>query len=277
VNQKAPNVKAYGKKTTKRKGSALRRAVNFLRDSIVSNGTTHALSLMLRLSVFRVPYLSAVRFTSFPEKLRNRMEWGARKAASIKPQLGQAFRTGKALIVYYTMTGNTEKVAMAIEQGVRKAGLEPMVRKVPEALDEELYDYDLVCLGTPVVHGLPPHPVMKFILEKGYEYRSRGLVWLNRQNLPGKKAVIFVTYSGAHIGVREAIPAGKYLAQSLEHLGFETEEWYVVGEFHGWGQASTKGRMGDIRGRPNAEDLAKIKEKTIQVVKSLTVHKQPAV
>jgi flavodoxin len=185
------------------------------------------------------------------------------------PSLSKAFRTGKALIVYYSMTGNTQKVALAIQQGLRKAGLEPTVKKAVEAIDEELYDYEVVCLGTPVVHGLPPHPMMKFMLEIGYKYRNRKLVWLNRQNTPGKKAVVFVTYSGPHIGVREAVPAGKYLAQSLEHIGFETEEWYVVGEFHGWEEANTKGRMGDIRGRPNAEDLAKIEEKAMDVVKSL--------
>lgn len=234
---------------------------------MIAPAITRGLSLMLRLPIFRVPYLSMMN--SSPEKLRNRLEWGARTAVIIHPPLSTAFRTGKALIVYYSMTGNTEKVAMAIRQGLRRAGLEPTVKKVQEALNEELYDYDLVCLGTPVVHGLPPHPVMKFILEKGYEYRNRGLVWINRQNIPGKKAVVFVTYSGPHIGVREAIPAGRYLGQSLEHLGFETEEWYVVAEFHGWEEANIKGRMGDIRGRPNAEDLATIAEKTVRVARSL--------
>jgi len=252
--------------------------------SLISPSITQSLSLILRLPVFRVPYLSMMKSSSSPEKLRIRMEWGARKASSIQPQLSKPFQTGKALIVYYSMTGNTEKVARAIEQGARKAGIEPTVKRVSEALNEELFDYDLLCLGTPVIHGLPPHPIMKFILEKGYEYRKRGLVWINRQNLPGKKAVVFVTYSGPHIGLEEAIPAGKYLQQSLRHLGFETEEWYVVGEFHNFygsseltnarfDLANTQGAMGDIRGRPNAEDLARIEEKTIQVAKSLIAGK----
>jgi len=36
-------------------------------------------------------------------------------------------------------------------------------------------------------------------------------------------------------------------------------EWYILGEFHGSEEMSTKGRMGDIRGRPSEEDLKKVK------------------
>jgi hypothetical protein len=39
------------------------------------------------------------------------------------------------------------------------------------------------------------------------------------------------------------------------------DEWYVLGEFHGSEENSTKGRMGDIRGRPMAEDLKAISVK----------------
>jgi hypothetical protein len=37
------------------------------------------------------------------------------------------------------------------------------------------------------------------------------------------------------------------------------DEWYVLGEFHGSEERSTKGRMGDIRGKPTAEELQKIR------------------
>jgi len=33
-----------------------------------------------------------------------------------------------------------------------------------------------------------------------------------------------------------------------------------VGEFHGSEEASTLGRLGDIRGRPNAKDLRKVED-----------------
>jgi hypothetical protein len=79
--------------------------------------------------------------------------------------------------------------------------------------------------------------------------------------IPGKNALIFCTYSGPHTGFDEATPAGKYMGQFFEHLGFAIlGEWYVLSEFHGSEENSTRGRMGDIRGKPTEEDLKKIRE-----------------
>jgi hypothetical protein len=39
-----------------------------------------------------------------------------------------------------------------------------------------------------------------------------------------------------------------------------------VGEVHGSEEASTKGRLGDIRGRPNEQDLAQVKTDVHQLV-----------
>jgi hypothetical protein len=38
------------------------------------------------------------------------------------------------------------------------------------------------------------------------------------------------------------------------------DEWYILSEFHGSEERSTKGRMGDIRGRPAEEDLKKVRQ-----------------
>ena len=72
--------------------------------------------------------------------------------------------------------------------------------------------------------------------------------------------MIFVTYSGPHTGIDEATPASKDMRQFFEHIGFNViDEWYVLSEFHGSLENSTKGRMGDIRGKPTEEELLKIK------------------
>jgi hypothetical protein len=231
--------------------------------------TGRLLSVLLRFRVFRRLCASATHLGFWPSDVTDRLESGVARAVRYHPPLSRAFRTGRALIVYYSVTGNTEKVAMAIKKGVERGGLQPVVKEVSEASNEELYRYDLLCLGSPVIHALPPEPVMRFIIERGNEYRKRHFVRIDTQPIPGKKAVVFVTFSGPHIGVEEAVPAGKYLRQALMHLGFEVEEWYVVAEFHGWKLGSTRGRLGDIRGRPNAEDLANIEERTTKLVKSL--------
>lgn len=175
-----------------------------------------------------------------------------------------------ALIIYFSKTGNTEKVALAIKRGLEKRGLKVTVKKVNEATEEELYDYDLVCFGSPVLHSLPPPPVFKFIRKNEKKYRKADEVNLSSPRVINKNAIIFCTYSGPHCGINEALPVGKYIRQFFEHLGFDIKgEWYEVGEFHGWEAGSTKGRLGDIRGRPNAEDLALVELKTTQLVRSL--------
>jgi len=228
-------------------------------------------SLILRLRPFRIPYLLATESRILPERLRNQLVRARSLAVQFHPSLSKVLRTGKALIIYYSVTGNTEKVALAVERGVRRGGLEPTVKKVSEAYDEELFHYDLVCFGTPVLHAFVPPPVNRFIRKKMREYGARRQIEIPSAKIPGKNALIFVTFSGPHIGLDEASPAGKYVKAFFGHLGFDVKgEWYVVGEFHGLGRLgkvlSIRGFLGDIRGRPNTEDLARIEEKTLEFV-----------
>jgi hypothetical protein len=83
--------------------------------------------------------------------------------------------------------------------------------------------------------------------------------------VPGKNALLFITYGGPHTGQGEAVPAGKYIGQFFEHLGFNiVGECYILSQFNvsipTMENVNIKGRMGDIRGKPNAKDLQKIKQ-----------------
>jgi flavorubredoxin len=176
----------------------------------------------------------------------------------------------KTLVLYWSATGNTAKVAMAIQQALNAEGITPVVKKVAEADGEELFQYDLVFLGTPSYSFQPPEPVLKFVKKKMELHRERGDIKLGAPVVPGKTAVVFCTYSGPHTGVREATPVGDYLGQFFEHLGFEVAaKWYIVGEFHGREELSTRGRLGDIRGRPNQTDLAEVQGNVATLIHSL--------
>jgi len=229
------------------------------------------ISIILSFPLLKTPYLFVTDSNATPKRLSNYLKWGTRRAVTLRPALSKTLMTGKALIIYFSSTGNTQKVAFAIERGLRKGGLEPTIKRVSEAFDEDYYDYDLVCFGTPCFHALPPPPVIKLVHKNFARYRKHpSEVRVPARRIPGKYALVFVTFSGPHVGVAEALPAGKLLVQEFEHLGFEVKgEWYFVGEFHGWKQGSTRGKMGDIRGRPNAEDLVRIEEKTIELARSL--------
>ena len=167
----------------------------------------------------------------------------------------------KAVIIYWSKTGNTEKIASALKEGLETKGAEVLLKRTEEVEDIDFYDYDLVCIGFPSYQWHPPEPMDTFLKRKFGDYRQRGYIRTAAPKHPGKYALVFCTYSGPHTGINEAIPAGKYAGQFFEHLGFTIlDEWYILGEFHGSEERSTKGRMGDIRGRPNEEDLKKIKQ-----------------
>ena len=176
----------------------------------------------------------------------------------------------KAAVIYWSKTGNTERVALAIRDGLEADGVEVLFKKIEEVEDIDLYDYDLICIGFPSYRWSPPKPVETFLTNKFSEYRNQGRVRIGAPKVPGKNVLIFCTYSGPHTGINEAIPAGKYVGQFFEHLGFTIlDELYVLGEFHGSEEASTMGRMGDIRGRPNEEDLRKVKQDVLHLLQRI--------
>ena len=178
-----------------------------------------------------------------------------------------------ALIIYWSGTGNTKKVAEKIHGTLKNIGINSILRSMEEAMAEDLYEYDLVFIGSPSYRWLPPSPVMEYMQEKMNYYRKQGNIKLCAPCLPGKTGVVFVTYSGPHTGASEAVPAAKYLGQFLEHIGFTLSgEWYTVGEFHRSPENSIKGRLGDIRGRPDKKDLDVIADAAKKLIRNILLN-----
>ncbi|MGD2142462.1 MAG: flavodoxin domain-containing protein [Candidatus Bathyarchaeota archaeon] len=167
----------------------------------------------------------------------------------------------KAVIIYWSKTGNTEKVAHSIKAGLEDAGLDVSLLKTDEADGTDYFDYDLVCLGFPSYSWHPPKPMEDLLKSNFRKHRSEGKIKPSAPKVPGKNTLIFCTYSGPHTGLDEATPAGDYAGQFFEHIGFTVlDKWYVLSEFHGWDEGNIKGRMGDIRGLPSEDDLKKIRK-----------------
>lgn len=59
----------------------------------------------------------------------------------------------KILIAYYTRTGNTAKMAGNIAEGIKKEGIEPVVKEVKDVKADELLDYDAIIIGSPTYYG----------------------------------------------------------------------------------------------------------------------------
>jgi flavodoxin len=80
-----------------------------------------------------------------------------------------------AVVVYYSESGNTQKVAQAIA-----AGLGSQARSITEAEPDSLSAFDLICIGTPVHNSAPDKRIVSFIAQM--------------PDMSGKKAAVFFTY-----------------------------------------------------------------------------------
>lgn len=145
----------------------------------------------------------------------------------------------KALIVYYSRTGHTESMAMAIAEGMRSVeGVEVVVKRAEDTTNRDLLEADAIILGSPTYFRLPAWPIKKLIDESIDVY---GL-------LRGKLGGVF-TSTGSRYG---GIICLKALKDMLEEHGIEViDEGVIAIE------------------KPNEEELQKCKEYGVRIAKRL--------
>lgn len=161
---------------------------------------------------------------------------------------------GKSLTLYWSKNGNTEMVGRRIHETLESAGINDTFLRMTKDLSVEYFDYNLVFLGAPVYHNLPPKPVMAFL----DRHKKRGGKMLAAApEKPGIGSVMYCTYGGGHTGLNEATPMLLYAGQFFEHEGIRViDHWAVRGYFPEIDDSyNLRGRTGVISGRPNAQDL----------------------
>jgi len=94
----------------------------------------------------------------------------------------------KILIIYYSSTGNTEKMAKLVEEGVKEEGVEVETKKVEEVNVEELLKADGIIIGSPTYYGSMAAQI-KELLDKSVAFHGK---------LEGKVGAAFS--SSANIG-----------------------------------------------------------------------------
>ena len=103
----------------------------------------------------------------------------------------------KVLIVYDSRSGNTEKMAHAVSEGVSDEGLDVEVKMVDEASVDELPGVDGLILGSPVYYGLPTAKMKEFI-DDSVKYHGK---------LDGKVGGAFASSGGTHTGAETTVMA----------------------------------------------------------------------
>ncbi|HMB31576.1 MAG TPA: hypothetical protein VKN82_07115 [Desulfohalobiaceae bacterium] len=179
----------------------------------------------------------------------------------------------KILNLFYSMTSNTKIVAERISKDIESLGHSlDLMQLTTKDLSLDLLNYDMFFIGSGVYEWLPGKPMQEVFAKWRKHYVEQGAILPSSPRLTGKKAVIYCTYGGAHTGINEAIPAVKYMGQLFDHLGIEIiGEWYFVGEYHPerLKPFSSNGRLGNIEGRPNENDLNEVSERVKGILQAL--------
>ena len=68
----------------------------------------------------------------------------------------------KSLVIYYSQTGNTKKIAEAIRKGIAKEAGECDIKRLQDVKPDELEAYDLIGIGAPVWSSCPATNVIWF-------------------------------------------------------------------------------------------------------------------
>lgn len=170
------------------------------------------------------------------------------------------------LNIYASLNGQTEKVAREIEKAVLESGNSVSTVNVKTQKDViDLLGYDVIFIGSGVYTWLPGKSMLGWI-ERQMDYaRKNDLILPCSPKIPGKFACVYCTYAGPHTGEAEAVPAIKYMGQLFDHLGITiADEWSIPGAFvpKNMEHFNISGRLGNIEGRPNGEDLKQVREKT---------------
>ena len=161
----------------------------------------------------------------------------------------------RGLILYASITGNTEKVAMRFKAVFGENGWECDTLKITKHTDIDnlpfrLDDYDLLCAGSPVWSGIPP----KEILDDHY-----GVLWCTRLFREGrmppitegygpKKGVAFVTYGGTRWGPPEAIPSLDVLTLRMEDARIRCIGKFACAGGHTGGHGHSLDKLSSLKG-----------------------------
>jgi flavorubredoxin len=97
----------------------------------------------------------------------------------------------KLVIIYGTGSHNTERMAVAIEEGARAEGIETVLRNVNDANRDELRDADAVAIGSPNYNHAMMPTVKKF------------LGGLSDLDLSGKAGLAFGSYGWSFEATQE--------------------------------------------------------------------------
>ena len=101
----------------------------------------------------------------------------------------------KILIIYDSKTGNTEKMAFAVAEGVKEAGVDIIVKRADETTNEDLLAAKGIIVGSPTYYGQMSNKV-KAMFDESVKIHGK---------LEGKVGAAFTSSGGVACGSETTI------------------------------------------------------------------------
>jgi len=69
----------------------------------------------------------------------------------------------RVLVIYYSKTGNTKRMAESIAEGVNKESMEAIIKAVKDVNVDELLKYEAIIIGSPTYYGTMAAEIKKLL------------------------------------------------------------------------------------------------------------------
>lgn len=102
----------------------------------------------------------------------------------------------KILVIYYSKTGNTEKLAKAVAEGAKQVpGVTVELNKAETASLKEVLEADGYAIGSPSYFSIMSGPILTLLTD----------LYFHREKLSGKPMAVFTTGTGGQVTALENI------------------------------------------------------------------------
>lgn len=78
----------------------------------------------------------------------------------------------EVLVIYYSQTGNTKKMAESVAEGIKKEGLEAIIKDAKDAHVDDLLKYEGIVIGSPTYYGTMAADI-KRLLDESVKFHGK--------------------------------------------------------------------------------------------------------
>jgi flavodoxin len=160
-------------------------------------------------------------------------------------------------LLYYSETGNTEKIAKAL---FSVCGEKTELASIPQVSKEKFGDYDLIILGMPIFGDNMPEPVKNFLNENDLKEKRIALFYTHAAPMNHSCPQTFLTLMQNYFREKKAFFVGSWHCRG-ENKNLEVLAWLKKNSPDVYELAVT------AKGKPDGNDLENAKHWLKEILK----------